>query len=451
MPTTLVHAKPLSSTWLRFRRLLGRWWVLQPAASQDRFVTLAPLVSVMLFLAAIISAFWYLRNEEVERETESLKRDTEIVQQQLRLHLIENQEQLVRMASELMKRETDIDDFVGQAQAFVRERPAVTQFVWIDANRKRKAGRWATLYREDRAPGEADDPSLPDSALQNPPGVAFAQSRELRQPVYSGTFIDAMGVPVIQVHVPLVARNTFAGSLMVEYSVEALLRHFVPPDIATRHSMSVVDDRQQILAGTVTPMPGQPAVHSAPIVYELPLAPAINGLLLRGQGYRTSIGLISNTLFWMVVALSVLTVWMLLGSWRHLRRRAQIQSALVQETNFRRAMENSMLTGMRAMDLDGRITYVNAAFCAMTGFSEAARAAAALPLLAAGPCRRDGPAAAAGAQRPQPGRRHRGAGDAQGRLAVRRAHVRLAADRPARPADRLDDLDDQHHRGQAHP
>ena len=51
----------------------------QPAARQDRFVTLAPLVSVLLFLAAIISAFWYLRNEEVERETESLKRDTEIV------------------------------------------------------------------------------------------------------------------------------------------------------------------------------------------------------------------------------------------------------------------------------------------------------------------------------------------------------------------------------------
>ena len=30
-----------------------------------------------------------------------------------------------------------------------------------------------------------------------------------------------------------------------------------------------------------------------------------------------------------------------------------------------------MPTGMRAMDLDGRITYVNAAFCAMTGFTEA--------------------------------------------------------------------------------
>ncbi len=330
-------------------------------------------MSVLLFLAAIISAFWYLRNEEVARESESLKRDTEIVQQQLRLHLIENQEQLVRMASELVKRETDIDDFIGQAQRFVRERPAVTQLAWLEGNRKRKAGRWATLYREESSPGnDATDPSLPNAESQNPPELAFVQARDMRQPVYSRAFIDHLGVAVLQMHVPLVTRNTFAGNLMVEYSVEALLRHFVPPETASRHSLSVVDESQRVLAGTVTPMPGQPLSQRTPIVYDLPLAPTVNGLLLRGQGYRTSIGLISNTLFWMVVALSGLTVWMLLGSWRHLRRRAQIQSALVQETNFRRAMENSMLTGMRAMDLEGRITYVNAAFCAMTGFSEAA-------------------------------------------------------------------------------
>jgi hypothetical protein len=53
-----------------------------------------------------------------------------------------------------------------------------------------------------------------------------------------------------------------------------------------------------------------------------------------------------------------------------MRRRVQMQGALVSETNFRRAMENSMLTGMRAMDMEGRITYVNPAFCAMTGFAE---------------------------------------------------------------------------------
>jgi PAS domain S-box-containing protein len=110
-------------------------------------------------------------------------------------------------------------------------------------------------------------------------------------------------------------------------------------------------------------------MRRAPIVSDAPLTPALNGLLLRGQGWRTSIGLVNNTLFWMVVALSVLTVWMLLGTWRHMRRRSQIQSALVQETNFRRAMENSMPTGMRAMDMEGRCTYVNAAFSLMTGYT----------------------------------------------------------------------------------
>ena len=65
-----------------------------------------------------------------------------------------------------------------------------------------------------------------------------------------------------------------------------------------------------------------------------------------------------------------MTAWMLIANWRHTRRRMQAQQALVSETNFRRAMENSMLTGMRAMDMQGRITYVNVAFCQMTGWGE---------------------------------------------------------------------------------
>ena len=79
-------------------RLFWRWWRRQSPSQQDRYATLGPLVSVLLFLAAIIAAFWYLRNEELEREQESVKRDTEVVQQQIRLRLIENQEQLLRMA-----------------------------------------------------------------------------------------------------------------------------------------------------------------------------------------------------------------------------------------------------------------------------------------------------------------------------------------------------------------
>jgi hypothetical protein len=343
------------TSWQRARRMLGRWWRHQSPARQDRLVTLAPLVSVMLFLAAIISAFWYLRNEEIERETESVKRDTEIAQQQIRLHLLENQEQLMRMASELLRRETDTADFVFQATDFARERPSITQIAWLDASLKRKAGHWATMFRMFEDPDSATAANAPPRA-PNEAEQAFIRARELLQPVYSRAFVDSAGATVFQVHIPLIVRNTFAGTLFAEYSLEALLRYFVPPEVSRRHMLAIVDAGGQMLASTVMPMPGQELTPRAPIVYDVPLAPTVNGLVLRGQGFRTSIGLISNTLFWMVVALSVLTVWMLLGSWRHLRRRAQIQTALVQETNFRRAMENSMLTGMRAMDLEGRIT-----------------------------------------------------------------------------------------------
>ena len=51
------------------------------------------------------------------------------------------------------------------------------------------------------------------------------------------------------------------------------------------------------------------------------------------------------------------------------QRRAR-QQALQAETTFRRAMEDSMLTGMRVLDMDGRITYVNPAFCRMLGYAE---------------------------------------------------------------------------------
>ena len=347
------------------QRLFGRWWRRQSPARQDRYATLGPLVSVLLFLAAIITAFWYLRNEELEREQASVKRDTEIAQQQIRLRLIENQEQLVRIAREIGTRTIDQEEFLGQAASFTRERPEITSLVWIGANRARRASYSATTFQAETGalvePAGTQRPAEPESA--------FDAARELRQPVYSRPFSDRNGNAVFQIHVPLIDRAAFAGSLVAEYSVESLVRYFVPAEVSNRHAIALLDANDRALASTVSAMPGV-ASRRAQIVHDVPVAPAGNGLFLRGQGYRTSIGLIGNTLFWMVAALSVLTVWMLLGTWRHMRRRVQMQSALVSETNFRRAMENSMLTGMRAMDMEGRITYVNPAFCAMTGFLE---------------------------------------------------------------------------------
>jgi len=352
------------------RRIVGSWWRRQSPSRQDRFATLGPLISVLLFLAAMISAFWYLRNEEIERESEAVKRDTEIAQQQIRLRLIENQEQLVRVARELTTHVIDARDFNAQALALVRERPELTQVLWITALRERRAGvSQSSLQDDGPLLGSRENPSMPHPNQSSAVELAFEAAREKHQPVYSQPF-SAGGGTVFQLQVPLMDRGNFAGILVAEYSVDVLLRRAVPVEVSTHHPIAVLDANDQIVSSTITPMPGKKPVRAS-VFSEAPLAPALNGLVLRGQGYRTSGGLVSSALFWMVVALSILTVWMLLGTWRHMRRRLQIQNALTSEMNFRRAMENSMLTGMRAMDMESRITYVNPAFCAMTGFSEA--------------------------------------------------------------------------------
>src|SRR5918993_513998 len=125
-------------TWAE--RVFGHWWRRQSAAHQDRYATLGPLASVLLFLAAIVSAFWYLRNEEFEREQEAVRRDTEVAQQQVRLRLIENHEQLTRMARELVGRTLDHEDFLVQAAAFTLEHPEISNLLWLNHSRQRIGG-----------------------------------------------------------------------------------------------------------------------------------------------------------------------------------------------------------------------------------------------------------------------------------------------------------------------
>ncbi len=366
--TVATPARP-KRTWAE--RVFGRWWRRQSAARQDRYATLGPLFSVLLFLAAIVSAFWYLRNEEFEREQEAVRRDTEVAQQQIRLRLVENHEQLARVARELVTGALEHDGFLLQASVFTHDHPEITNLVWVDASRVRVASYSGTSFPPETGISGIDTPaSLPVEGSGGAPEDAFGRARDSRQTVYSTAFADSFGNPVFQAQIPLLDRGGFHGSLIAEYSVERLVRYFVPAEISQRHAVTVLDAANHAMASTVVTVPGTKQARPS-IVFELPLAPAQNGLVLRGQGYRTSIGLIGNTLFWMVLILSALTVWMLLGTWRHMRRRLQMQAALVSETNFRRAMENSMLTGMRAMDMEGRISYVNPAFCAMTGFAEA--------------------------------------------------------------------------------
>ena len=328
---------------------------------------LAPLAAVIMFLAAIVAAFGYLRLEEIDREQEAVKRDVEYTQQRLRLRLLERQEQLMRLARDVSNRDVDADDFRDRAESLINQYPELDALSWID-DRKRIKSSYGTASLPTGRLKQAGNTLKPGETDSN-----FGLAKDLRQPVYFQRL--ASDAPaVLQLHIPLSDRAKFSGVVLAEYSVDGLYRYGVPSEVSARYAVSFHDAKGKRLAGTSVPA-HSPATQLLPWAtpanfYEVPVSPVGNGLVIRAQAYRTSLGVIGSGLFWLVIALSGMTAWMLIGNWKHLRRRMQAQQALISETNFRRAMENSMLTGMRAMDLQGRITYVNAAFCQMTGWSE---------------------------------------------------------------------------------
>ena len=347
---------------------MRRWWRRQSPSRQDRYVILGPLISVLLFLTAISATFWFLRAEELAHEDEAVARAADIAQQQIRLRLLDHQEQLIRVAREIATRDIGRGGILEQAQTLTGDRPELLQILWLGA-----AGQVRLAHAMSPMPGlgpEDGDLEAPASLLPRAPEpvAAFELARNRRLPVYSDLYKDAEGQAVFRLVVPILARGDFIGAIAAEIGLESLLRQAVPEDVARRHTLSVVDESGTLVAGMGARSPARASARLGSI-REMPLAPLEQVLFLRAQGWRMASNLVGNTLFWMVVALSALTVWMLLGSLQHLRRRNQMQATLVQETNFRRAMENSILTGMRAMDLDGRITYVNRAFSEMTGYS----------------------------------------------------------------------------------
>ena len=350
-----------------------QWWRKQSPARQDRFITLGPLLAVMLFLAAVVAAFSYLRIEEIDREQQAVKRDVEYAQQRLRLRLLERQEQLMRLGRDISNKEVDAEEFISQAESLVNQYPELQAVSWIDSKRRVKVAYVSASANaaQVRGAGQLLKPGETDGT--------YGLAQDLRQPVYSRPLnpqaSSDYNAPTLQLLVPLDNQGKFGGVIMGEYSIDGLLRFGVPTEVAAKYAVTLEDDKNNVLAGNLPPA-RNPAARLLPwssnaASYEIPVSPVGNGLLIRAQGYRASLGVVGSGFFWLVSALSALTVWMLLGTWRHTSRRVQAQQALVSETNFRRAMENSMLTGMRALDLQGRITYVNPAFCQMTGLSEA--------------------------------------------------------------------------------
>ena len=158
---------------------IKRWWLHLPSHRQDRFAMLAPVLAVLLFLAAIVSALSYLRLEEMDREQEAVRRDVEYTQQRLRLRLLERQEMLMRLARDISNRELDVNDFTQRAEEMVSLYPELERISWVNERRRVRTSVETANQPASQSRSSADFIKSPDTL------ATMALTEDLRQPVYA--------------------------------------------------------------------------------------------------------------------------------------------------------------------------------------------------------------------------------------------------------------------------
>ncbi|AZG14729.1 MULTISPECIES: PAS domain S-box protein [Cupriavidus] len=342
-------AAPPRRLWImRWRNLVATSWFM--------FI---PLVAIVLFTVAMGVILWSLHETERQQQRDALYRDAAWAQQRVRLSLLSNQDQMASLARDIAAAQLDQGAYRTAAQEILRENPEIVFINWLDAT---KRGRWSLPSTSEFAGRlrETVDKPLEPEVLDT-----FDAARETQRVVYSRPLTNDRGDSFMLMEVPIVRDNEFLGTLGALYSINGILTHLLPPELTERYRFSLIDKNNQTRASTsVRPVPGNA------LSYEVLLDPPGHSLSLRADAYPPPSNLPNNMLLWLVVGLSCFLLWSLWSMWRHTSRRSEAQRALLAETSFRRAMENSMLIGLRALDLNGRITYVNPAFCRMTGWAE---------------------------------------------------------------------------------
>ena len=201
----------------------------------------------------------------------------------------------------------------------------------------------------------------------NEASQACQRGKRLNGPAYSSTYFlpqtDGLGMEIMELCLPVTQAGELSGYTVVTYSLQEMLTERLGSTFGRRNELSFIepDGTRLAIAGTQR---RERRVFTAQQLVDLPG----NTLLLRMDGRRGEPDLFPNVLTALVTGMSIalITVMVLLA--KDSRRRLKAERDLADALAFRKAMEDSLVTGLRARDLQGHITYVNPAFCQMVGW-----------------------------------------------------------------------------------
>ena len=312
-----------------------------------RWRWLVPVLLVLLFIAVLFWLPWQARQMESNERQEQLIADTLWVEQAIRFEVARNEEALAALGAELSAGHLAPAAVKARLDQLRKNGREVERVQWLDS-----AGR-ILASTDDGAAGAFAAGSREAATL----------ALQTRRGAYSQPARPAPGAaPLMDYHVPLFRGESHLGSLVATYNLKLLLDDTVPWWFAQDNAISLLDRDDSPIAQRAAAGPGR-GVYTHKRPFDLRGAT----LILATDSVKSAPRLLPNLLVGSVIVLAIGLLLSLASLWRHIARRLAAEGALRQQVAFRTAMENSLVTGLRARDLEGRVTYVNPAFCQIVG------------------------------------------------------------------------------------
>ncbi len=311
---------------------------------------------LLLVAGLLVTLIWLAGRYEADQVQSRADRDAQDAASDVRAGLTRNVQSLQALRSSLPLWQTD-------AQELLRSRRELARLEWRDANFKLLASA-TSPYFSDAPPSLTTTPrDIPYGDLQ----LACERARRQSGPVYAPSHFSPLaagqGLELMELCLPLLPGGKHQGYYVSVYALQGMLVEMVGKPTMRGQELSFTEPDGTRLAIQGTAKRGGRMFTGLQLL-DLPG----NTLVMRVDHWRTTPDLFPNVLTAVVTLMSMALVGVLILLGRDINRRLRAERELADALAFRKAMEDSLVTGLRARDMAGHIRYVNPAFCAMTGF-----------------------------------------------------------------------------------
>ena len=313
--------------------------------------------ALLLLLAALLATAMVLARGYQESQARSqLERETANLVSDIRAGLNRNVQTLQSLHT-LGRSPGAWEQFALEVLEQHRE---LVRLEWRDRGLRTLAHRVSPFHQQTLG-------ARPRSEVFQDVAVACNSAKRGSAPAYAPSYFwpdnDGHGLELMEVCIPMSDSGQPTGFLVATYSLQGILAELLDRRTVRGRGVALTE-----VDGTRLALSGARLRGDSVATQQLLELPG-HVMMLRLDSPRSDMGLSPWGLTGLVGGLSLLLLGVLGLLGFDMRKRLQAERELAEALAFRKAMENSLVTGLRARNMQGQITYVNPAFCELVGLS----------------------------------------------------------------------------------